>query len=491
VTTETKPSSYRPPKAGVAYKVDVHHEQARFDLVLEENSEYDLIVSCLGTFDRECRIVCSAQQIDVPILDSYSAIIPLDIKQRSPLGESLILPGFTRHKEPTSQAVYFTKHPEGTSEKKFYLHVTEGDLSDPKQYACVKAVRVGEGKEVRVYLDAQEDSNSIANNLVEEIVRIIDDEIVPDSKSLYGQCRDSDADGKFTILLSPWLDRLSGGKISIGGFVRSSDFMDWSYPPFGNRCDMMYLNSKLTPGKHLKALLAHEYAHAVAFGIRSQNETRSEPLPAEEDWLSEAIAHLSENYHDAGWSNIDYRIETFLKNTSAYPLVVSDYYGSGMWRNHGCRGATYLFLRWCVDRFGWSFLPRLMNSTSCGIDNVTLCSGMKFEELYRRWSLSLLKTAGEFHGSIDLDSRIGRYELNGPKIDNWNITQQSSRQILLKQTTTTYLKITTPNHAGCFRISLVAKPGANLQVTILKRRSNANRVSSTKPAQKANKKNLR
>ena len=43
-------------------------------------------------------------------------------------------------------------------------------------------------------------------------------------------------------------------------------------------------------------------------------------------------------------SNIDYRVVAFLANPERYRLVVDDYYAADLFRSHGNRGATYLFL---------------------------------------------------------------------------------------------------------------------------------------------------
>lgn len=475
---ETPPKKYDHPKIGDPYIVDVKNDQARFDISLDNESDLFLVVSSLGQFDREYSIECTMQRIEESEIGPFTPLIPLEVQSSSNLDERLTLSNLLEDRSRAncdSNSISRRDQPCGSlgdtsiSEREFFLHVTEGDLSDPNQYVCVKAINVREGKYVRVYLDAQENRCNIASNLIDEIVRIFDDEIVPRSKSLYGQCRDIDADEKFTILLSPWLSRLRGGKVSIGGFVRSSDFQKQASPPFGNRCDMMYLNSTLTPRAHLKALLAHEYAHAVAFGIRSRFDSQSGPLPVEEDWLNEAIAHLSENYHNACWSNIDHRVDAFLKNTAAYPLVVPDYYQAGMWRDRGCRGATFLFLRWCVDRFGWQIVPRLMKSSTRGIDNISSCTGLTFTELYRRWSVSLLQPSVDRTRSIDINSRLGKYDLHGPNLTDWNIAKQDRHQIVLKGTTTTYLRIPSACSRGSFRFTLEAQSGTKLQLTVLKR----------------------
>ncbi len=83
-------------------------------------------------------------------------------------------------------------------------------------------------------------------------------------------------DGRFTILLSSWLDHLGGGRFSVDGFVRGSDLDTDVRPPFGNQCDMMYLSTELKAGPHVRTVLAHEYMHAVIFSQKTLLTTASQ-----------------------------------------------------------------------------------------------------------------------------------------------------------------------------------------------------------------------
>src|SRR5207244_1823742 len=96
-------------------------------------------------------------------------------------------------------------------------------------------------------------------------VRTFDGDIYPQARGELGNVLDVDRDGRFTILFTGWLSRLCNGKVSLDGFVRGSDFYRDLDAPYGNRCDMMYLNTALQPGPYLRSLLAHEYTHAVIF----------------------------------------------------------------------------------------------------------------------------------------------------------------------------------------------------------------------------------
>src|SRR5262249_11251041 len=148
----------------------------------------------------------------------------------------------------------------------------------------------------------------------------------------------------------------------------------------------------------------------------------------EEGWLDEAMAHLAEDLHGFSTSNIDYRIDAFLNQPEHYQLVVDDYYAADLFRSHGNRGSTYLFLRWCADRYGPSLLPKLAASSLRGIANLEASVGATFSDLFRRWSVALycngLTATGvaatspgrpDDFASVALRAPVDDWELAGPR----------------------------------------------------------------------------
>eukprot|EP00913_Durusdinium_trenchii_P023441 g22019.t1 len=296
---------------GRPFAVATNAGNATFDLNLGPDVEYTLIVSSLGEFDGDFAVSLDSEPVRHARPLEGRAIPPLTARRKA---GSVFPPANARPPDaPPAEESFDTatvsQPTAARGERTFFLHVTAGSLDDPRQYARVQARLIATGRHVRVYLDDQQSERELRAGLADEIVRMFDEEIIPKSGRWLGQHRDVDGDGTFLILLSPWLSRLQGGRVSLGGFVRGSDFRRNVKPPFGNRCDMMCLNSGVVPGRNLKALLSHEFAHAIAFSERLRSPQRSYDLPAEDDWLNESIAHLSENLHDAGWSNLDHRVE--------------------------------------------------------------------------------------------------------------------------------------------------------------------------------------
>ena len=147
----------------------------------------------------------------------------------------------------------------------FFVFTGDQEFNDPDSYTAVKAELRAVGQHCQVYLDQTHPDPHRIQPTVEDIVRTFDRSVFPKAAERFGHVCDVDRDGRFTILLSGLLDRLQNGKTSLGGFVRGSDFARDLRAPFGNRCDMMYLNADLEPGPHLRTILAHEFTHAVIF----------------------------------------------------------------------------------------------------------------------------------------------------------------------------------------------------------------------------------
>ncbi|MCC7419594.1 MAG: hypothetical protein IT428_04900 [Planctomycetaceae bacterium] len=334
------------------------------------------------------------------------------------------------------------------SEREFFLHVTDGSLNDPAQYARISARPVATGHRVRLWLDREAPHDAPTQRLLEDIIAE-SDRLIPALEATISPLRDVDGDGRLAILLTPWLDRLQGGRTSLGGFVRSTDFRALLAPPLGNRADILYLSTSLNPGLSLRTLLAHELTHACALTPRLPSSQAPRGLADEEDWISEGMAHLAEVRHGDS-SNIEHRAARFLADPARYPLVVPDYYRAGLWRNHGCRGATWSFHRWCEASFGPETIRHIVTGPDSGRRNLERATGIPFPHLFRGWTLSLLNE-----------------DCEPPRITRWNPTQELSLSIA--PTAAAFVELPPAEREGpARRIQIAADPAARLQVTLIR-----------------------
>jgi hypothetical protein len=357
-------------------------------------------------------------------------------------------------------------------ERTFHLMVRAGDVASASNYRPVRACLRALGRRVQVYVDAR-DLGLVGDGLLRDVVATLDDRVLPTAAPHFGLARDVDGDGRFTVLITGWLSRLAGGRLAVDGFVRGAD-LDPDVPaPFGNRCDMMYLSAALRPGPHLRTVLAHEYTHAATFSQKARAAAAAGGPPGfeEEGWLDEALAHLAEDLHGFSRTNLDYRVSAFLSAPGRYRLVVEDYYAADLFRSHGHRGGTYLFLRWCVDGAGPGLLGALARSGRRGIDNLEAATGRPFAALFRDWTVALAldgldprDAPGPFT-TLDLRSEIGGWPLAGPRTARvvpgpgerrWTAAGTSSHFVLVEAA-----------DAGGVRIEVAGPPEADLQVTAI------------------------
>jgi hypothetical protein len=361
-------------------------------------------------------------------------------------------------------------------ERIFHMMVRDGDAGSSSNYTAISGVLKGVGRKVQVYV-AAEDIDQVSAKSVQDLIIAFDDQIYPRTSQWVGSARDVDGDGRFTILLSSWLDHLGGGKYPVDGFVRVAD-LDTAYrAPFGNRCDMMYLSSSLKSGPHMRTVVAHEYMHAVLFSQKTLKRGLVGRLGIEEEgWLDEALAHLAEDLNGFSTSNIDYRVSAFLTRPEGYRLRVDDYYAADLFRSHGSRGSTYLFLRWCADRYGSDLIARLVHSDLRGAANLEAATGSTFADLYRRWSLALFlsglsppgehyATAGDGFVSINMRAPCEEWELAGPRFTRVSPDGTSHNWSALG--TSSHFAIVESSPSGAVEIDVSGPCEANLQVTVV------------------------
>jgi hypothetical protein len=352
----------------------------------------------------------------------------------------------------------------------FHLLVQGGDVARASSYLAVEGRLTAVGRRIQVYVDAK-DLGAVGAETLRDLVATFDESVFPSAATRFGPAEDVDRDGRFTVLFSSWLTRLAGGKTSVDGFVRGADLDLGLARPFGNHCDMMYLSTALQAGPHLRTILAHEYEHAVNFS-RKALATRPSGLE-EEGWLDEAVAHLVEDAHGFSKSNIDYRVSAYLSRPERYRLVVDDYYAADLFRSHGNRGATYLFLRWCVDRYGSGLLDSLVRSGDRGVANLEAATGSTFNDLFRRWTVALAMSGldpasepEEAYRSIDPRGELEDWILAGPRMNL--ITPGGREDSWLAEATTSHYALVEGSSRGAVTVEVIGPAGAELQVTLVR-----------------------
>jgi hypothetical protein len=272
-------------------------------------------------------------------------------------------------------------------ERVFHLLRSSGKAARQDDHIAIPARRVGLGRRVSVYVDL-EDRHRIDAGTVDDIVSTYDRAIEPILSHALGPVRDIDGDGRLAVFITSRLDRLADTTEPLDGCVRGTDFVRNLSEPWSNRCDLVYLNARLQAGPRLRTVLGHEVAHAIVFCNKSLDGRGELVGREEESWLDEGIAHLAEDLLGYSRSNIDHRVAEFREAPGKYRLVVDDYYAAGLFRSHGHRGATYSFLKWCVDTNGEAVLRDLAAGPLRGVESLEQAMGAPFDELFWAWATS-------------------------------------------------------------------------------------------------------
>lgn len=468
-----KPVGSAPPPLDWDQPVEIqtYHNRPHFPLSLGDGKEYLLIINNLQLDPRASETIKLSR-----LSDPSQQRLAGCYFQNSPLllQDPIDLPRSEISTDRPQQSAFIKNNSEEAERPKqqrsFYLFVTDGDLSDKKQYTHVTGKLIQHSPRVAVYLDEQQRSTELAAGLVDEIISLLEHQVLDQLAQKCGTLADVDQDGRFTILLSPWLGKLQGGQTSINGFVRPSDFRENVAEPFSNQCDMLYLNSALKPGQELFDLLSHEVTHAVVSSIRTRQEhAYGRILLDEEDWLNEGIAHIME----PGFTNRDYRISEFYRRPEAYPLIVPDYYRARLWRNHGCRGAVNLFLDWCnqLDP-GQCFAYRFTHHPLTGVEKIEDLTEIPFDALFRQWSISLARQSlkhrfpAESLPSSESNIHCGRFLQGGPALHTWNLSAESQYSLKIASTASAFIYLKSDQElAEKMMLKLRGFPG--MQLTLL------------------------
>ena len=365
------------------------------------------------------------------------------------------------------------------SRRVFFIHSPSGSLEDPGSYSAIDCRLAGEAASIRFYAEQSVLDGIRLHELVAVLTQLADETIGPAIHDLVGPVRDVDGDGKLAVVLTARLGQRDTALADVDGLTRASDFASRILRPFGNEADVIFLNASLQPSGRLRAVFAHEWAHAAIFGRRYGDCDRdSEQSPAEDDWLNEALAHLIEVRASGSSSNVAHRVQHFLERPEAAPLLIRDYYRPEFWRHHGCRGAAFLFLEWCIDQSVPQLLDRLIDGDEVGVENLERATGRSFDDLFREWTTSIGTNLSRHDELADLVTNgndpnatevCQKTFLLRPTLHEWRPQQLESRSITLRLsgTTASFVRVTLDEAAANWRLSADAPPECALQLTVI------------------------
>ena len=276
-------------------------------------------------------------------------------------------------------------------------------LSSLNSYTSVNAEVKCTGNNVIFYVDTEVFRRSYSDLTDEDVETLCKefDRVAEDEIKIFGDISDVNGDGKLTVLMTPQINRIGalGGGI-ITGFFYAYDLLNSNY---SNQQEIIYVMVPDSDGIYgisipksfamdnlLTAVLPHELQHAINYNQKVLVNNGS----AEENWLSEGLAHLAEDILGYGQENIA-RYDLFLRNSGLSGPMAEGF------PNLAERGASYLFLRYLYEQSEdpRQFVASLLNSNLTGAENVEAAfAGISSDfdqvsEFLLRWSAALVMSS--------------------------------------------------------------------------------------------------
>lgn len=354
--------------------------------------------------------------------------------------------------------------PDVGSTRKFKVLNT---FSSSTSYESITAVLMYSGKYFNYYVDSR-DMNALNADAVKELSQTFE-KIIPIERDLFGVESDVDGDGKFNVVSTQVVNRLTqGGGGFITGFFLATDLYSSSQYSISNQTEVIYtmvpdptgqhgstVNTQFTVDNILKGVLPHEYQHLISY---NQHVFVNRGL-TEESWLNEGLSHLAEDltslveknnlglsHYESQNSQAESSEDFMMGYGKENPSRVSSYLAQVSNVCFTCgsslsqRGGAYLFVKYLYEKAekgyfqnlkdGKDLIRYLLDTNLRGINNVVHAiydSGDEslFQELMADFTLTLYFAGSDYADDefnfIGIDLRGLAYDnrgtyLNGPSV---------------------------------------------------------------------------
>lgn len=257
----------------------------------------------------------------------------------------------------------------------------------------ISAAPLATGPRIQVYAEEQlADLGFDYSALAKSICRCAETHILDYVAGRIGPIADVDGDGRLAVVLTSLTDARQHGSNPIRGCVRGDDFT-CECGPFGG--DIVYLDAELMATAKLDEILAHEFTHAAVFSL-GIIDGLSEGITSERTqiprWLNEAIAHVVELEIEPRSENLRTRCEQFLQSSHSSPIVLPESVMNLSLRRGPSRAAGCSFLATVLQSAPGLDVFQLVTTPGSGIGRLRAATQVEFGDLFRNWSLSLLRS---------------------------------------------------------------------------------------------------
>lgn len=271
-----------------------------------------------------------------------------------------------------------------------------------------------------VDVEASRDAYGFDNCDLQTIADIVDTNIIPNIRSLFGDESDVNGDDLVSVVITPELNVISytSDDEDVQGALVGSyadpevDLNDWHADrnPVSDEQEVIYVfapdpygfyNPAATASvdEYTSMELAAQIARSFFFLVSYNQKVLVAEGEPEEAWVNQALGALAADltgfgavYFDDAWDYLD--------APHLNPLVLDDDSGS---LSTDSLGAQYLFARWLYDSQGEKILASIVqvegvgggsdtgaSTATTGADNIANVVGTTFEDLVVRWHVALL-----------------------------------------------------------------------------------------------------
>jgi hypothetical protein len=293
------------------------------------------------------------------------------------------------------------------------IDATSDDELTEDEFDRITATLEFIGANTLLYIDDRAPFAGLTPEDIEFLGETYDRRLYDVAVDYFGEPTDVDANDKVVILLTPTVNSLTvpGSPGVVIGFFFGLDL----FPPSASGCDeCRYSNgSELFYGvvpdpngdfsdprtrefvnRVLPGVMVHETVHMIDFRYQVFENV---PASLENLWLSEGIAHASEelagdvvfvegdqDLADKLYGRNFGRAAIYLEAPQDFSLTATE--GSG---SLGERGAWWLFFRWTAEQYGDFLFRGLTQANANGVRNVEGQTGEDFFRLFADYSVAI------------------------------------------------------------------------------------------------------
>jgi hypothetical protein len=329
-------------------------------------------------------------------------------------------PGLAVLRASVARAPSFAAAPKVGDQKSFFVC---SNLTCDTPFATVTATAQEVSGKVAIFVDnAATAAQTYTPADLANIGRLFDNYLYPIDTTNFGRESDIDANGFVEVLMTPQINRLSGGCNNTRSVILGYFFsLDLEPLANSNTAELFYsivpdpTNTSCTITKafaedNLGPTFIHEFQHMISYNRHVLLHGGGQ---AEDTWLNEGLSHYAEELggrlipdtqnpllqpgeNTLGQfviSNYD-NAYNYLSNPEAVALIESDQ-STGLLTE---RGANWLMVKWLANQFGTTtpdsarflvpstdFTLKLENTPLLGAANVAQQSGVAFPDLVTYW----------------------------------------------------------------------------------------------------------